>query len=138
MKAVFICEHHYIFHLKDGTIVESKYGFGRSMYQYSEVPKDETIIYRTWEEVHKNTLYHWDDTTFFTKRKYLNYENLTGKVYEDDFDYLEVMSKYTVIDNPCIELLQKDLGFKGYSELVFDREKELKRMMLNKQSNSFI
>ena len=77
-------------------------------------------------------MYHWDDTTLFTQRKYLNYENLTGKVYEDDFDYLEVMSKYTVIDNPRIELLQKDLGFKGYSELVFDREQELKRMMLNK------
>ena len=129
MKAVFKAKNKYIFHLKDGTIVESKYQFGRSLYQYDEVPQDKTIIYKTWEEVCENTLYYCCDTTLFTKRKYLNYNNLTRKVYEDEFDYLEVKITYEVVDNPDIFLLQKDLGFKGYSELVFDREQELKRMM---------
>ena len=129
MKQVFITQYKYIFHLKGGKTVESIYGFGRSMYQYDEVPQDRTIIYKTWKEVLKNTLYDWYDITLFTKRKYLNYSNLTGKVYEDEFDYLEVKIFNKVVNNPNIEMLQKDLGFKGYSELVFDRECELRKMM---------
>lgn len=129
MKAIFRAEYKYIFHLKDGTTIESKYGFGRSMYQYDKVPKDKTIIYKTWEEVIKNTLYDYCDTTLFTKIKYLNYDNLTRRVYEDEFDYLEMKIFYKVVDNPNIKMLQEDLGFKGYSELVFDRECELRKMM---------
>lgn len=129
MKVVFKAKNKYIFHLKDGTTVESKYQFGRSIYQYDEVPQDKTIIYKTWEEVRKNTLYHWFDTTLFSRRKYLNYDNLPRKVYEDEFDYLEINISYKIVDNPNIKMLQEDLGFKGYSELVFDREQELRRMM---------
>ena len=129
MKQVFRANYKYIFHLKNETTVESKYQFGRNMYQYDEVPQDKTIIYKTWEDVLKNTLYDWCDTTLFSKRKYLNYGNLTGKVYEDEFDYLEVKIYYEVIDNPNIKMLQEDLGFKGYSKLVFDREQELRKMI---------
>ena len=131
MKVVFKEERKYIFHLKDGATVKSKYEFGRSLYQYDEVPQDKTIIYKTWKEVLTNTLYYWSDTTLFSRRKYLHYENLTGKVYEDEFDYLEIKISYKIEDNPNIKTLQEDLGFIGYSELVFDREQELKRMMLN-------
>lgn len=129
MKAVFKAKNKYIFHLKDGTIVESKYQFGRGLYQYDEVPQDKTIIYKTWKEVLTNTLYHWSDTTLFSRRKYLHYENLTGKVYEDEFDYLEIKISYKIEDNPDIKTLQEDLGFTRYSELVFDRECELRKLM---------
>ena len=128
MKAVFQRHYKYIFHLKDGSTVKSKYQFGRSMYQYREVPKDEVVIYKTWEEALEHTLYCYD-TTLFSKRKYINHSNLTNKVYEDEFDYLEIQYTYKIIDNPDIETLQKDLGFKGYSELVFDRECELRKLM---------
>lgn len=45
---------------------------------------------------------------------------------------MTIKEKHKIIDNPKIEWLEKDLGFKGYSELVFDREQELKAMLLQK------
>ena len=55
-----------------------------------------------------------------------------GIVYKDSLKAVEIHHIYEVVDNPTIEYLEKDLGFKGYSELVFDREQELKNMMLKK------
>ena len=44
----------------------------------------------------------------------------------------EIEHIYEVVENPIIEQLEKDLGFKGYSQLVFDREQELKNMLISK------
>ena len=55
-----------------------------------------------------------------------------GIVYKDSLKAVEIEHVYKIVDNPRIEWLDKDLGFKGYSELVFDREQELKSMMLSK------
>ena len=71
--------------------------------------------------------------TFWKKRVYLDLFPLgKGIVYKDSLKAVEIHHIYEVVDNPIIEYLEKDLGFKGYSELVFDREQELKNMMLKK------
>lgn len=38
---------------------------------------------------------------------------------------------FEVVENPRINYFESDLGFNGYSELVFNREQELKSMLLD-------
>lgn len=113
---------------------------GRYTYFYGEVPEnytekfdnEETVFY----ELAKKAGYIGDfkgSKTFWKKRVYLDLFPLGhGIVYKDSLKAVEIHHIYEVVDNPIIEYLEKDLGFKGYSELVFDREQELKRMTLNK------
>lgn len=113
---------------------------GRYMYKYGEVPEnytekfdnEETVFY----ELAKKTGYMDNfkgSKTFWKKRVYLDLFPLKpGIVYKDSLKAVEIHHIYEIVDNPIIEFLKKDLGFKGYSELVFDREQELKSMMLKK------
>lgn len=71
--------------------------------------------------------------TFWRKRIYVDLFPLAnGIVYKDQLEAFDVEHVYETVENPIIEYLQKDLGFKGYSQLVFDREQELKNMLINK------
>lgn len=113
---------------------------GRYKYFYGEVPENYTEKFDNEEtafyELAKKAGYIGDfkgSKTFWKKRVYLDLFPLgNGIVYKDSLKAVEINHIYEVVDNPIIEYLEKDLGFKGYSELVFDREQELKRMMLNK------
>lgn len=113
---------------------------GRYKYQYGEVPENYTEKYDNKETVFdelKRRLGYVDGSdelkTFWKKRVYLDLFPLgKGIVYKDSLKVVEIHHIYEVVDNPIIEYLEKDLGFKGYSELVFDREQELKNMMLKK------
>ena len=51
------------------------------------------------------------------------------KVFIDDVESILIKTIYDVVDNPRIDWLRNDLGFKGYSELIFDREQELRNMI---------
>ena len=71
--------------------------------------------------------------TLWRKRFYVDLFPLAnGIVYKDELEAFEIKHIYEVVENPIIEQLEKDLGFKGYSQLVFDREQELKNMLINK------
>lgn len=144
MKAVYTKSIEIIFYLKNG--VEKKTGSdyvnGRYCYNYEEVPSDNgdiVDIYGELTEEAEKKLNHFSCihgvyTSRFSKRKYFVVETFMDdeKVYIDEIEFVTIKEKHKIIDNPKIEWLEKDLGFKGYSELVFDREQELKAMLLQK------
>jgi hypothetical protein len=112
---------------------------GRYSYQYGEVPDDKIIEYSDWDSMLKGIGYINEFkglVTKFKKRIYINERHYNlGKIYKDEFQKLVIETKYKIIKAnryPSIEMLERDLGFMKYSELVFDRENELKKMMLNK------
>ena len=120
--------------------VDDKFIGGRYIYKYGEVPQNYIEKYDNEEtvfgELAKKTGCIDDfrgSKTFWKKRVYLDLFPIgKGIVYKDSLKAVEIHHIYEVVDNPTIEYLEKDLGFKGYSELVFDREQELKNMMLKK------
>ena len=141
MKAVYI--HKIITKLNingEWETVDDKFIGGRYLYKYGEIPEnyaekfdnEKTVFYDFAKRIG-----YTDDfkglKTFWKKRVYLDLFPLgKGIVYKDSLKAVEIHHIYEVVDNPIIEYLEKDLGFKGYSELVFDREQELKNMMLKK------
>lgn len=138
IKAVYICETIVTVNLTDGVLRKRYYGT-RDRYYYGEVPKDvtdvfddkETVFEKLIEKLGYNPEYKCE-RTLFKKREYINEYGYGGRIYKDKLVSFEISHTYTVIDNPRIEWLENDLGFKGYSELVFDREQELKSMMISK------
>ena len=120
--------------------VDDKFIGGRYIYKYGEMPKNYTEKFDNEETVFYDfakRIGYTDDfkgsKTFWKKRVFLDLFPLgKGIVYKDSLKAVEIHHIYEVVDNPTIEYLEKDLGFKGYSELVFDREQELKNMMLKK------
>lgn len=113
---------------------------GRCCYRYGEVPENYVEKYdneeTVFEDLAKRIGYvdgFKGEKTFWKKRVYLELFPIgRGIVYKDALKAVEIEHIYKVEDNPRIEWLEQDLGFKGYSELVFDREQELKSMMLSK------
>lgn len=57
----------------------------------------------------------------------MNIVQFSQRIYKDELLAFDIQHKYEIVDNPQINLLERDLGFDGYSELVFDREHELMR-----------
>ena len=72
--------------------------------------------------------------TLFRKRLYI-YDYTLGdsdfgqRIYKDEVKSFVVRYNYKIITNPSIKRLQSDLDFYTYSQLVFDREHELKGML---------
>lgn len=113
---------------------------GRYTYLYGKVPQnyiekydnEETVFYDLAKRLGYLDKFK-GHKTFWKKRLYLDlFPMCRGIVYKDSLKAVEIEHIYKIEDNPRIEWLEKDLGFKGYSELVFDREQELKSMMLSK------
>ena len=108
----------------------------RPIYYYGEVPEDSEDIFDNKETVFEKLIEKLEfvpkyiiEKTLFKKREYINVYGFNGRIYKDKLVSFKISHTYTTIDNPRIEWLENDLGFKGYSELVFDREQELKSMM---------
>ena len=139
MKAVYI--HKIYLHLKINGIWKYADSIdGRYIYCYGEVPE-----YRVDKFENKDTIFsdlikrigYIDDftghKTFWRKRVYVDLFPLAnGIVYKDELEAFEIEHIYEVVENPIIEQLKRNLGFKGYSQLVFDREQELKNMLISK------
>ena len=140
MKAVYI--HKRYLHLKINCIWKYADGIsGRDVYLYGELPKNKVEQFRNkdtvFSELAKRCGGYTDDftgyKTFWRKRIYIDLFPLAnGIVYKDQLEAFEIEHVYEIVENPIIEYLQKDLGFKGYSRLVFDREQELKNMLISK------
>ena len=139
MKAVYI--HKIYLHLKINGIWKYADSIdGRYIYFYGEVPEDKVEKFQNkdtiFSELIKRSGYIDDFTgykTFWRKRLYIDLFPLaSGRVYADELEEFEIEHAYEIVENPIIEQLEKDLGFKGYSQLIFDREQELKNMLISK------
>ena len=139
MKAVYI--HKIYLHLKTNGMWKYADSIdGRYVYLYGEVPENRVEEFKNkdtvFSELIKRSGYIEDFTghkTFWRKRFYVDLFPLAnGIVYKDELEAFEIEHIYEVVENPIIEQLEKDLGFKGYSQLVFDREQELKNMLISK------
>lgn len=142
MKAVYTKAIEMTFYMRDGTeaTTGSDYCSGRSYYIYDEVPDNTEVTYDVYGVLREDTKRAIGRFPFvdnirkskFSNKSYLNIKQWYGwqKLCINDIDFIVLREIYTVHDNPKIEWLEKDLGFKGYSELVFDREQELKNLLL--------
>ena len=140
MKAVYIHKTNVRLNINGEWVkVENVMGIGsRYIYLYGEVPQNYIEKYdneeTVFEDLAKRIGYVKEFNgykTFWKKRIYLDlFPMCRGIVYKDSLKAVEIEHIYKIVDNPRIEWLEKDLGFKGYSELVFDREQELKGMMM--------
>lgn len=136
MKAVYTTYIELMILLKDGNkhhFHSDNMFFGRNYYLYGIVPKCEEIELTIDEFIEEYGIFHVRSGRNFLKRRM--YEVFRGrpydkKIYRDEIDKIIVKKGCKVIENPKIEWLKQDLGFKGYSELVFDREQELKKIMM--------
>lgn len=112
--------------------VEIQHSYGRPRYNYGDLPKNYAEELGEGREGYFNLILsrcYWRDHTFFRDRDYLGSNNGI-RIYEDEFISAKRFYEYKVVDNPIIKYLEEDLGFEGYSELVFDREQELKKLTM--------
>lgn len=144
MKSVYIIKTEIETILKDGSKIVSKSDFvnGRYTYKYGDVPDKEVFSYSIDGKFNEDAKELFDryyrvleyfKMGLFSKREYIKvrtsctrWEALDIK----DIEFINVTRFCEVVENPKIKWLEDDLGFKGYSELVFDREQELKSMLL--------
>lgn len=133
MKAVYI--HKIRLHFKvNGIWKYASNFFDGYTYLYGEVPENTVDKFANkdaeFSELVKFCGYTDGCKTFWRKRVYIPIAN--KRIYKDELEDLEMEHIYTIVKNPTIEKLERDLGFKGYSQLVFDREQELKNMLNTK------
>ena len=132
MKKVFTRGFEVIMTLQNGgTISYTSDGIGgRACYIYDELPNEETVIIDNPDDVwdYLLTKCHFvERKTLFSKKPYIDYNG--KKIYKGEIVSRSERYFPIIVENPKIEYLQKDLGFYGYSQLVFDREQELKEML---------
>ena len=134
MKTIYINDLYYQITLKDNTSIRS-YSCGTPMYQYGELPEvnkkeysGEDVFYDLANKLHDNIL-----KNLITGREYIYNYIFDRKIYKDEVKSFEEINCYKKVDKPKISKLQNDLGFYKYSELVFDREMELKNMLIQRQ-----
>lgn len=144
MKAVYKKKTKIEIVLNDDTKITTNTDFlcGRYVYNYGNVPEDENISYIVYGKFNEEmqelccqycSLLEYCITGRLNKKHLIrirtSYSNWR-KVQIKDVKFVNVLKKYEIVDNPKIKWLEEDLGFKGYSELVFDREQELKSLLL--------
>lgn len=134
MKAVYI--HKICLNLKiNGVWKRAQKFYAGYTYLYGEVPENTIDKFENkddeFSELIKFCGYTDSCKTFWRKRVYITVAN-SRRIYKDELEDLEKEHIYTIVENPTIEKLKRDLGFKGYSQLVFDREQELKNMLISK------
>lgn len=110
----------------------------RSAYQYGNMPKNQEVKISGEDNCFnylKTFMLCPNDVTFFRHREYIfvridspirNFK----KVYKSQIDSVLVSYYYTKIEEPRMEYLKNDLGFYTYSQLIFDREQDLKEMLI--------
>lgn len=133
MKVVYTHLRTWTVRLKNKrTLSYSTYSVNGKYYYYGEMPDDQIEDFISQETVFDDLIrtlcVYGSDRTIFKKREYLNIVQFNKRIYKDELLSFDIQHKYEVVDNPKIDLLEHDLGFKGYSELVFDRGRELRSM----------
>ena len=144
MKAVYKKKTEIEIVLNNDTKITTNTDFlcGRYAYNYDNVPEDENISYSIYGKFNGDmqelcckycSLLEYYTAGILNKKHLIrmrtSYSNWR-KVQIEDVKFVNVLKKYEIVDNPKIKWLEEDLGFKGYSELVFNREQELKSLLL--------
>ena len=134
MKQVYIkiTESKFYLNTDDVLINNTK---GRKYY-YDEIPSNKFEEYSgedVWEKFLKAAHYESGfkgHKTRFKKRIYADgYPIINEYIFKDELLKFTIETIYEIVENPSIKDLQDDLGFMGYSELVFNREQELRKLM---------
>lgn len=102
---------------------------GRYIYHYAELPENkvETIL----SDFERHLAEHGVLYGVAKRRKgrqllYIWSRGGTKKVYEDEIKFIIVSYHNEVVENPKWKYLFKDLGFNELTELLYNREQELK------------
>lgn len=130
MKTIYINDFYYMLTFNDNTCIRSFFN-GRPIYQYGELPEIKRKEYNDKNAFYElanllNTPIH---RKFLTGREYINDCCFNKIIFKDDLKSFEAINDYKIIEKPNISHLENDLGFYKYSELVFDREMELRTML---------
>ena len=110
----------------------------RLPYCYGDLPSDTQEKYNNPDTVFIdlcNAMKIVPLTTFFTKKKYIDSSPYGQWRMEQDIFQIDLISftidhTYKEVTKPDIEWLKQSLGFYGYSKVIFEREQDLKSMMM--------
>lgn len=138
MKQIYTIFREVKIILKDGHIIETNSDVmaGRYIYHYGEMPTETTEIYteNLFLHLRKFELIYDYRTTLFKGQKLAVWcPNSIEKIYTNDIDKIEVRYSSKVADAPSWKYLREDLGFYDLSELIFNREQELRAKLLEEE-----
>lgn len=154
MRTVYTHDVEWRIYLLDGSVIKKnpfRNSYSRLVYKYGEKPenkieehcvkkldnKDEQS--RVFEELIRTmqfeTEYHGHHT-LFKKRLFLESGWFGKKIFMDQLIGWEIRDIYQTVENPDLFLLQRDLRFKEYSQLIFDREQELRSILNLKEKQA--
>lgn len=140
-KEIYIHKTLWILYFKNGEKItyDSDKTYGDYIYSYDYKPNDTIEEFKDNETVFKELLKEVDYIeefegykTKFSKRIYIDdYHFFKSRIYKDEISYFTIQHIYETVKNPDINKLIKYLDFYEYSELVFNREQELRKMLTN-------
>ena len=132
MKQIYFYRTTILVKLKDDSIVTIK---GKaSKWCYGDIPENKIQKYENSNTMFDdlcNVMNVKPSISPFSKKKYFNQEtffwtwSVDGTVKQDTIHSFVVYTNYNT-GNPSIKALQKELTFIEYTELLFDREQDLK------------
>jgi len=140
-RKIYTHNHYIKYFLINGTIGEIK-RLGELRYLYGEVPEDSYELYNDGNTIElfdallRETNYRFlINQTLLKKRIYIFNDMLTSwrlegveKLYKDELLCFYVVDEYDIVEKPSNRKLQEDLNFYDYTQLIFDREQQLKEM----------
>ena len=132
MKQIYFYRTTIFVKLKDDSIVTIK--GNKIKWNYGDIPEDKIQKYENSNTIFDdlcNVMNVKPSISPFSKKKYFNKEtffwtwSVDGSVKQDTIHSFVVYTNYNT-GNPSIKALQKELTFIEYTELLFDREQDLK------------
>lgn len=144
MKTIYQTEIYFSFILNHKGKQEEYYTHYTTYktYNYGELPETETKEFNNPDTVFKDLLKilgysnsYTGHKTLFRKRQYIDEYDFDRYIYKDELVSFKVITKYIPYKYLSVETLQKRLTFEDYSQLVFDREQELKYELLFNKEN---
>ena len=132
MKQIYFYRTTIFVKLKDDSIVTIK--GNKIKWNYGDIPEDKIQKYENSNTIFDdlcNVMNVNPSISLFSKKKYFNQEtffwtwSVDGTVKQDTIQSFVVYTNYNT-GNPPIKALQKELTFMEYTELLFDREHDLK------------
>lgn len=141
MKGMYVHKIILNLNIRGEWIVEGL--FTNEKYKYGEIPDDYTEDSINEEEIVFYYLHTRLESligmpiqiheTFWGTRNYFQIPYSKRKIYKDELMAFNMEHNYYVIDFKSLptKFLENELSFNDYSELVFDREQELKSMLVD-------
>lgn len=117
---------------------------GELRYFYGEVPQDNYEYYdknntiELFDALLRTVGYYFSiNQTLIGKRIYMSndswlspwYLEGTERLYKDELISFYVADEYDIVEKPSNQKLKKELNFYDYTQLIFDREQELKSIL---------